>query len=551
MLEIPMFRWVADQVSSSADIPLCRSQWRTWYAEHGPKGRPLGIAAGVLLAGSALAQTTELASVHSSGNQGNSGSEVPFISGDGRYVAFDSYASNLVPGDTNGDPDIFVHDRQTGVTKRVSVSSSGKQSNSYSFSARISGDGRYVAFMSDASNLVPGDTNGESDIFVHDRQTGATERVSVDSSGNQGNSFSEFPSIKGDGRYVAFESFASNLVPGDTNGWDDIFVHDRQTGVTTRVSVDSSGSQGNSPSNYPSISGDGRYVALMSWASNLVPGDPNGAQDVLVHDRQTGATERASVDSSGSQGDFDTIRGSISGDGRYVAFDSYATNLVPGDTNGWGDIFVHDRQTGVTTRVSVDSSGSQGNWDSSEPSISEDGRCVAFDSDASNLVPGDTNGAQDVFVRDRGCGSGCLGYCTAGISASGCQATLSATGIPSAAAPSGFTVMASTVEGAKDGLFFHGSNGRQANSWGNGTSFQCVVPPVHRAGIIAGSGTNGACNGAFSQDFNALWCPTCPKAHHNPGVGAVVQAQLWYRDPASTSNQTTSLSDAIEFVLGP
>ena len=126
-----------------------------------------------------------------------------------------------------------------------------------------------------------------------------------------------------------------------------------------------------------------------------------------------------------------------------------------------------------------------------------------------------------------------------------------ASGTPSAAAVSGFTLSAANVEGAKDGLFFYGANGRQANSWGNGTSFQCVVPPVSRAGLLTGSGTNGACDGSFAQDLNARWCPGCPKPGQNPGAGAVVQAQLWYRDPQNTSNQTTSLSDALEFCVGP
>jgi hypothetical protein len=142
-------------------------------------------------------------------------------------------------------------------------------------------------------------------------------------------------------------------------------------------------------------------------------------------------------------------------------------------------------------------------------------------------------------------------YCTAGTSASGCTAAIGATGIPSASAPSGFALSATDVEGSKDGLFFFGSNGRQANSWGNGTSFQCVVPPVKRAGQLTGVGTNGACDGAFAQDLNAYWCPTCPAAHKNPGAGTTVQAQLWYRDPLNPSNQTTSLSSAIEFVLAP
>ena len=139
-------------------------------------------------------------------------------------------------------------------------------------------------------------------------------------------------------------------------------------------------------------------------------------------------------------------------------------------------------------------------------------------------------------------------YCTAGTSASGCQALLSSSGVPSATSGGGFLLSAGGVEGAKDGLFFFGTNGRQANPWGSGTSYQCVTPPVQRAGLLTGTGTNGQCDGAFSQDLNALWTA---KPAKNPGAGALVQAQLWYRDPASTSNQTTSLSDALEFTVVP
>jgi hypothetical protein len=144
-------------------------------------------------------------------------------------------------------------------------------------------------------------------------------------------------------------------------------------------------------------------------------------------------------------------------------------------------------------------------------------------------------------------GQGITTYCTAGTSASGCQAAMSAAGVPSASATSGFSLLATGVEGNKNGLFFFGTNGRQANPWGNGTSYQCVVPPVERTPLMPGAGTVGSCDGSFALDLNALWCPTCPKPQKNPGPGAVVQAQLWYRDPASTSNQPTSLSDAIEF----
>jgi len=348
-------------------------------------------------------QTTRV-SVASDGTQGNSGSYNPSISADGRFVGFVSHASNLVAGDTNGDWDIFVHDRQTGETTRVSVASDGTQGNdhSYDLSPSISADGRFVAFESRASDLVPGDTNGLYDIFVHDRETGETTRVSVASDGTQGNGDSSSPSVSADGRFVAFHSEATNLVPGDTNGTYDTFIHDRDTRETTRVSVASDGTEGNSFSFDPSISADGRFVAFESRASNLVAGDTNYRWDIFVHDRQTGETTRVSVASDGAQGEGgNTYELSLSPDGRFVAFASAARNLVPGDANRASDIFVHDRQTGETTHVSVASDGTRGNWDSYRPSISADGRYVAFRSTSSNLVPGDTDWNSDILVHDR------------------------------------------------------------------------------------------------------------------------------------------------------
>jgi len=347
-------------------------------------------------------QTGETArvSLSSGGTEGNGGSGKPSISADGRYVAFTSDAAKLVPGDTNGVVDVFVHDRQTGETARVSLSSGGTEGNGNSYIVGISADGRYVAFWSeDATNLVPDDTNAASDIFVHDRQTGETARVSLSSGGSEGNGHCWDASISADGRYVAFHSLASNLVPDDTNGESDVFVHDRQTGETARVSLSSGGTEGNSSSGSPSISADGRYVAFVSLATNLVPGD-NKFWDTFVHDRQTGQTTRVSMSSGGKKGNGGSGNPSISADGRYVAFNSDATNLVPGDTNGVVDVFVHDRQTGQTVRVSLSWDGSEGNDASCNPSISADGRYVAFWSDATNLVPDDTNGFPDIFVQD-------------------------------------------------------------------------------------------------------------------------------------------------------
>ncbi len=349
---------------------------------------------------------TERVSVASDGTEANSYSRYsPAISSDGRHVAFPSTASNLVPGDTNGAQDVFVHDRETGVTERVSVASDGTQANAFSYDPAISADVRYVAFYSEASNLVPGDTNGTRDVFVHDRETGVTERVSVASDGTEANSYSVKPTISADGRHVAFWSYASNLVPGDQVGIEDVFVHDRETGVTERVSVAFVGGQANAHSFLPAISADGRHVAFQSRASNLVPGDINEAVDVFVHDRATGATERVSVASDGTQGNFESrFSPAISADGRYVAFASFASNLVPGDTSEALDVFVHDRATGATERVSVASDGAEASGvyrDSFNPAISADGRYVAFEGRASTLVPGDTNGVHDVFVHDR------------------------------------------------------------------------------------------------------------------------------------------------------
>ncbi len=327
---------------------------------------------------------------------------VPSISADGRYVAFLSPATNLVSGDTNGFYDIFVRDRLTDTTRLASVNSSGVQANGDSDDLCISADGRYVAFQSQASNLVSGGVkNYFWNVYVHDMQSGATTLVSADTNGvydKFGDSYS--PSISATGRYVAFQSTSSHLVSEDTGNaaWD-IFVRDTLTGTTMLISMDSNGVQGNGDSYRPSISADGRYVAFYSHASNLVSGDTNGYADIFVRDTHAGTTTRLSVDSDGVQGNGDSFLSSISGDGLYVAFYSQASNLVSGDTNGYADIFVRNIRAGTTTRLSVDSYGEQGNSsDSISPSISANGRYVAFASGASDLVRGDNNNEWDVFV---------------------------------------------------------------------------------------------------------------------------------------------------------
>jgi Tol biopolymer transport system component len=338
----------------------------------------------------------QMISTSSSGVQGNiSTSQAPSISADGRYIVFESSAYNLVDRDTNYKSDIFLKDTLTGATTLVSTSSSGTQGNNHSSNPYISADGKHVVFESEASNLVDGDTNGYGDIFIKDIQTGVITLVSTSSSGVQGIFDSSNPSISADGKYVVFDSFSSNLVDGDTNDTLDIFLKDIQEGTLTLVSTSSSGIQGTRyySSQNPSISADGRYVAFESQAANLVSGDTGVWQDIFLKDIQTGETTLVSASSSGSQEWHDSYNPSISADGRYVIFERY--------TSGYKrDIFLKDTQTGALTMVSTSSSGEVGNDASNNPSISADGRYVTFGSAASNLVSGDTNGYGDIFLKD-------------------------------------------------------------------------------------------------------------------------------------------------------
>ncbi len=341
------------------------------------------------------------ANADSSGGEADFRGTHPSISADGRFVAFCWPGSYRFPGDTNVQQGIFVHDCETGVAERVSVESSTReQLAGWCLRPSISADGRFVAF-----DLKVGDM---SYVFVHDRETGLMEKASVDLRGGDANGRSYRPSLSRDGRFVTFEVSATNLVAGDTDRKADIFVHDRKTGRAEKVSVSSSGGVANGArcgSRAASISADGRFVAFMSDATNLVPGDTNHNDDIFVRDRENGVTEKVSVSSSGGEADNDSYLPSISADGRIVAFYSYATNLVPGDTNDNCDIFVRDRETSLTEKVSVSLSGSEANdfFDHTDwsPAICADGRFVAFISRPRHPAPGDTHGLANIFVHDR------------------------------------------------------------------------------------------------------------------------------------------------------
>ncbi len=353
--------------------------------------------------------------VASEQSNGDSGS--PSISADGRFVAFESRASNLVPGDiTCGSAftcdDVLVNDRLTDTTELISITLDGKPANNYSGGPSISADGRYVAFGSSSSDLVPNDTNGVFDIFVYDRQTGQMSRVSQSSTGEQGDSQSYSPDISADGRFVAFVSDAGNFAPNDSSAncilpsvpsnCADVFVRDRQTSTTERISVSNSGDPIIGSIGAPSISADGRFVVFSSDATNLVPGDTNNPpcggvapayackdQDIFLVDRQTSTLSRINLTDIGGEANSNSAFPHISADGQFISFYSGATNLISGDQEG--GIFVVERQTGTIMRVTT--SGFN-------PVISNDGHFVAFVSNATNLVTEDTNGVQDVFVRD-------------------------------------------------------------------------------------------------------------------------------------------------------
>jgi Tol biopolymer transport system component len=320
------------------------------------------------------------------------------LSGNGRFVVHFGTAYGLTSG-------LSIYDRQTGLHERVDVSSTDVPSNNVSFCPSVSGTGRFVAFVSAGNNLVADDSNFVPDVFVRDRQTGQTTRESFYANGTQlFISGAGCPTISDDGRYVVFNT-QEPLVPADTIGGNDIYVRDRMLGTTTPVSVTSAGQFvfPHGASSRAQISANGRFVTWNAYGS-LVPG-VTGFQ-VYVRDLQTSQTTLASRSTGGAPGDYISGIPTISGDGRYVAFYSRASNLLDGETSVFSSAFVHDRETGETSLVSVSSTGAKANFHAgldteSVPSISYDGRYVAFDTRANNLVPSDTNNAEDIFIRDR------------------------------------------------------------------------------------------------------------------------------------------------------
>jgi VCBS repeat-containing protein len=358
------------------------------------------------------------------------------VSADGRFVAFSSTASNLVPGDVNGSEDVFVLDRQTGKIERVSAALDYLHGSIVSRSPSISGTGRFVGFEVYTNSV----SFHLEDVFIYDRQTGTIQRVSGNTPDSYRGSpslsedgrfvafFSDVPellvfdretghvervcvgydwgdfgspSLSADGQFVAFSSTSSNLVPGDTNGHRDVFVFDRHIAKMERVSIAQDGQEANGSSGSLSVSEDGRFIAFDSYASNLVLGDTNNRSDVFLVDRLEGTIDLVSIAHNGDESNGSSFAPSLSADGQLVAFSSTASNLVPESDSSTSNVFLFDRLNGSIERISVAYDGSDANGPSYSPTLSGNGQVVSFSSDASNLVAGDSNDLRDTFVVDR------------------------------------------------------------------------------------------------------------------------------------------------------
>lgn len=551
------------------------------------------------------------ADVTSEGKVGNDSSVLTAVSDDGLVVAYLSFSSDLVPGDTNQVRDTFVHDRRSGVTTRVSVSSTGLEGDAASEQALdLSADGRLVLFSSDASNLVPGDTNGTTDLFVHDRRDGTTRRVNVDSAGNQSDDFVDDASISGDGRYVAFSSYASNLTSIPVLPLtSQVYLHDLSTGRTTMVSVSPQLQPAPSAEGKPALSRDGRSIAFSGFGHGLIPGHTNDKLEIIVFDRATGLHELASATSTGGDANGWSSSPSLSSDGRYVVFESFASNMVPRDTPFTPDVFVRDRRTGELTCVSVNRADQPGWnfgnpwWDGeTRPTVTDDGRWVTFASDHEDLVAGDTNDCHDVFLRDLvlgttervsvdargngtyGCGEfpnmspdgrfltfrggyllphgapyagiflldreGCSAtvgtHCTSSsTSLPGCAAAISASGAPSLSHPANFTITSGPIPGGNLGLAYFGFAGPDSSPFGSQGGATCVAAPFLRSRLLDGGGTPGGCDGELALTLADLVAAAPGELHPRD----LVHLALWFRDPQSPDGY--GLSDGLWFNACP
>jgi Tol biopolymer transport system component len=494
------------------------------------------------------------------GVEGDGPSSYPSLSAGARFVVFSSWARNLVPNDTNNVNDVFLRDRELQTTERISVAPGGVQADGGSYQGVITPDARFVVFMSFAANLVANDTNGARDVFLLDRTTGVIERVSVGNAGVEadgpagGNSGG--PASSNDGRFVAFSSRASNLVAGDTNGSIDVYLRDRLLGTTTRLSLGPGGVEPDADCDITSMTPDGRFVAFASAATNLVPNDTNGTSDAFVVDTATGVVERVSVSTSGQEGSLHTWSPALSDDGRFVAFLSMAPDLVPNDLNGVRDAFVHDRLGHTTELASTSGPLATADFDCNGVSISGDGGQVAFSTASTLLVPNDTNGVADAFVHECHAStpfcSGTASACpcgNAGLGSAGCAnavtpgVLLQTLGQASVAADS-LTLVASSVPPTAPVMFLQGA-GAAVNGFQFGDGLRCLNGPIMRLAVRFASG-GSAMYGFIGTD------PLLSVQGAVALGGDWRYYQAWYRSPqAYCTPATYNLSNGASVLWSP
>ncbi|HUR26744.1 MAG TPA: hypothetical protein VM509_01045 [Planctomycetota bacterium] len=554
---------------------------------------------------------TRRVSVATNGAQANGPSAGAALARGGEFVAFLSTASNLVAGDTNRAQDLFVRDLFFDVTARESVSSSGAQADAESSSTRvsISANGRFVAFCSRSASLVPGDTNDQDDVFLRDRSTGTTIRVSVSSAGQQGDRASGDPSVSDDGRFVAFISEATNFVAHDASSAADVFLRDRLAGTTTLVGVSELGVQASLGSFAPFISGDGRFVAFTTASPELLPAGASGSQ-VFVHSPALGATHLESVSTAGDVGNGDSLAPMLSTDGRWLVFRSLASNLAEGDTLGLQDGFLRDRVTHSTYLMTYGYGATEPNgatyirsvsddaryfeiggtatnmlpFDDNGPAqdcwvtdlagfdniqtgvdvtgravvsvpcgLSADGTIALFSSAADHVVPGDDNGFTDLFVRTS-IPESVRYFCTAKVNSLGCSPQIRAYGKSSATENAGFQIVATSVRNQRAGMLLHAFGGRVALPFAGGTL--CLVSPRRSMPISSSGGSSlpaNDCTGHYSLDVNTF---AYGLGHGFPlpelvSPGTLVECQWWSRDPGFAPPDAIGLTGGLEYTVGP
>ncbi|MAW59254.1 MAG: hypothetical protein CMJ94_00305 [Planctomycetes bacterium] len=347
-----------------------------------------------------LLHRTERVSLTDGGGLANKLSELPRVSGDGQRVAFVTYADNLVAGDTNSARDVYLRDRAAGSTQRISLSTSGEQSNNDSYVAGLSADGRYVLFSTRSAKMHP-DGNTRNHFYLRDTLNGTTTRTTETSLGAAANQDCRHGFLSAQADWVVFSTISTNLPGGAGNSRDDVYIRNLNTGVTEWISSTSTGGEPNSHCRYPSVSADGRWVVFQSAATNLVPGDTNGVSDIFLRDRQTGSITRISQRWDGSEAARECLSPRISEDGNTIVYQTTDPSIVPGDNNNAGDVFAYSRVTGLTQNVNLGSGGVFGNDSASDASISADGNRIAFASCSSNLIGGTTMLNGGLFVHTR------------------------------------------------------------------------------------------------------------------------------------------------------